>query len=393
VTYPDTGLTASTQYTYNVAAVGVGGTGAQSASVSATTQSSGSAGIRWAPGHFITLDYNISKANQLATIASLQGTAVKGVVIYFNWSEVDNPKLVGGVAQYDGSWGPFDINGQSQSGYPLVDRFLAACNAAGLLAIVAIFFQEYGNNIPNADGDGVLPKYLFALGSPGWYAWPGGAPWSGNLILVAGLDQTIIMNRYIALAQNHAARYANNPTYHMGWWGGETATAAPGFNQSGFNTNLLTMIPALRTAWPNTMLRLGANYVSPSTFFNQLFDLCVQQKFIVGGPDPELPLSRRAPPFDRGVTANEYYLGHSGTTNYQALGLPWIGEQEELGIAPGTTAVPADCAGFQMQYMHASYMVWVSFNTNGNFDLHSSIVPYIASVGGTVASPNKPAGW
>lgn len=80
--YADTGLTASTAYSYTVAGVNTAGTGPQSASASVMTQASSPVGTVWAPGHKMlsVVNYgNVSECQSEINILAQGETANPGV--------------------------------------------------------------------------------------------------------------------------------------------------------------------------------------------------------------------------------------------------------------------------------------------------------------------------
>jgi hypothetical protein len=300
---------------------------------------------------------------------------------------LENPNVAG---DYSGNWAA-----AGTAGFQLVDKYLGWATAAGKVLAIQINERIFGSGTVNPNtGNGTVPNYLGTLanGAGGWYARPAGQTWAGNLAFVVKLDNVAVMQRYNALVAAYGARYDSNPAFAV-LETSETAVGAPSWISSQYNANLLTIINSWRASCPTTGLRLAANFINPgATEFNTLFDACKPQKWMVGGPDSEYPFN--GPPFSGGgaITAPDVYRGADGNLiDYRSGTLPWDGEIQANGL--GSTVKPVNVYDENFNVPKMSYMNWVWYNPNGNFDWATQVKPFLDTVNWAVANPNKPAGW
>src|SRR6266581_1621957 len=155
------------------------------------------AGIKWAPGWGMVLDTGSGGGglsgwlSQIAAIANEPN--ITWVLLRRTWANWEDA-----------------AGGTYANGFSTFDQIVSACAAAGKKAAWAVAAEVYGTSIPTS-ASGVLPNYFETLTcsdgqSPGYVKWPGGTPWSGNLILCANLWDSVVMDRFIAMDAAYAAR-------------------------------------------------------------------------------------------------------------------------------------------------------------------------------------------
>ncbi len=393
-TFPDTGLTASTNYTYTVAANGAGGQGAQSAPASATTQASGAK--NFTPGHgFSLFNYNDTVANQLSYIAALNNPAstqydpnhyITFVLLYARWNVLEN------------TLGDYTFGGSTTQGFGLIDRYVNACAAVGRVFCLAVAYQQFANALPQSNAHSCLPAYLDGIAN-GPYVNTTTTPWSGTLVINAQLDTTAGMDRAIALSQNYAGRYNNNPAFEM-FVMGETSCGVPsGFNGfSGANyDNQMSQRgePAFGSHWTRSQWRTEYNYTNSggSAAMPAMFIAALANKGTSGGPDI----------FSTGYDAGIDWglgtrIGNFGGVDYRTTMLHMSEQQERHINAAGYTASLAynnALGGYPVS--KANYYCWErqNYGTAMTWDGVSgtnSIRAFILS-GAAPVNTTRPAGY
>jgi hypothetical protein len=338
-------------------------------------------GIKWHPGHYVWIPHN-TQANQMAAIDALSSeTNVQGIELLLNW------------ALLEGS-----TPGDYSSGFALVDTFLAKLASLKVPKRLILGVAERSFGSPLAAGttcgdaaSGLLPGYLVSYSGGGCVvALPGAA---GALSVTARFWDADVMDRLIALSLAYAKRYDANPLFEMFIGNGETAVGAPpgsGFDQGQYNTQLKRWFDASVPAWSHTQLRLAANFGGSNA---QMLDLMTYASanggVIVGGPDPELPL----PNITRTIQANQVFRAAIGGGADFRGKVPWVGEVQSMGLGTRYTQLPAEINTYEMNTMHASYMIWMRNSwLAGAAEMWSTgILPFIQSVHGKTYAMDCPA--
>jgi hypothetical protein len=183
----------------------------------------------------------------------------------------------------------------------------------------------------------------------------------------------------------YGARYNQHPLVEM-VAGPETATGVPdgyGYYYVPYLVQLKRWLVNVKSAWPNTQVRLQANYMGNKT---QMLELVTFAKDIasIGGPDPELPL----PDITKHVWSNRVFRGLDSGTDLRGI-VPWVGEVQQQGLGGNNyTETPAEIFDYQYNTMRANYMIWIR-NTWSGGDAQkwsTGIYPYIRSIGGRIHS-------
>jgi hypothetical protein len=337
-------------------------------------------GIKWHPGHYTWISHSTT-ANQMAQIDALSSeTNVQGIQLFFNW------------ALLEGS-----TPGDYSNGFALIDSFLAKLGSLKVPKRLMFGVGERSFGTPPAAGtscaeatSGLLPSYLASLSGGGCaIALPGAA---GSLSVTARFWDADVMDRLIALSLAYAQRYDGNPLVEMFVGNGETSVAAPpgsGFDQATYNTQLKRWFDASEKAWSHTQLRLAANFGGSNA---QMLDFMTYTSanggVIIGGPDPELPL----PNITRVIQANQIFRAAVGGGPDFRGTVPWVGEVQQLGLGTRFTQTPLELNTYEMDTMHASYMIWLQNSWVGGPAQRWStgVLPFIQSVHGQTYAMDCP---
>jgi hypothetical protein len=339
-------------------------------------------GIKWHPGHYVWIPHS-TQANMMAAIDALSSeTNVQGVELAVNWASLEG-----------------DTPGDYSPGFALVDGYLAKLASLKVPKRLMLGVAERSFGTAKAAGascvdaaDGLLPAYLSSLTGGGCaVALPGAA---GSLTVTARFWDADVMDRLIALSLAFAQRYDANPLFEMFIGNGETAVGAPpgsGFDQGLYNAQLKRWFDASEPAWSHTQLRLAANFGGSNAQMLDLMNYATANGgVIIGGPDPELPL----PTITRTIQTNQIFRGATGGADFRGR-VPWLGEVQSMGLGMRYTQLPADINTYEMNTMHASYMVWMR-NTwlAGAPEMWTTgILPFIQSVHGKTYAMDCPPNY
>lgn len=311
--FPDTGLTQATTYQYNITATNNAGNAVPSASVFATTlAAAGGPQIKFRPSAFyITFDHNTSMATALSLTKSIKAAypGLAGIEKFSYPALWENPALVGGNAQYDGSWGTGDqTNIANLRGGRLMQRWLDECNALGI-TFTSHDFSAWGG--VNAAGTQSATSFPSTFAPAYWNStnygtispasnglW--GAIWANSYTpngvrfgyYVRYWDSRV-MALYISRAQYYGANFDSNPALkQISFFDESSIPAVPGYNEPAamatkFGPNGLYVKG--RAAFPTTQLRDYLNYVANGSDGTANMDLYFPQimasKWSIGGPD------------------------------------------------------------------------------------------------------------
>lgn len=302
--YSNTGLTASTLYSYTVAANGAGGQGPLSASASATTQSSSGAAIRSFSGHWIYIDQGVSKDSQFARmqqLVAIMGNDIVGFEVLWKWADLENPNVPG---DYSGNWAA-----AGQAGFQLVHRFADYLRSVGKKLHLNNF--SYGGNI-GSGGPGSAGTQFLASEMPAYFA---GSAYGRNSVTVDGIFGGLWMNsfnqgsspwsfvksfmrfwepavgaRMIALSNAYATEFNSHTGFGM---------FSP-FSESALPLQMATYNVAvdrafwmgttgafaqMRAHWPNVPLRWWGNFIGVAQDMSDYHAAVQANKWISAGPD------------------------------------------------------------------------------------------------------------
>jgi len=328
-TFPDTGLTASTLYTYTVAANGVGGQGAFSAPASATTQAA--AGFRFSGvvGHYYRYnsyhfgDSSVPVATVQSRLTSIPSKVTGVVVSAYPHFIVDN------VASGPDTYNTFFNN---------MDAVLGTAATAGKVVGLELSDRVF------ATSDGTIPG-IFA---PTQWNTKGyteaGTVGTGIQACVKMWDVNTINQAWIPMIQAILNRYKNNPAFAWLQIGGESTWAAtpPGMDFTQYFINLKSIGAAARLAGPSVLIHVMLDYAQPAGFASDVANLQNQVNyymtlggFTIGGPDPRLP--GPVSTASKNPTMNRIYINDLGGVDYRNKII--FRSQVE---APGQTTTPTD---------------------------------------------------
>jgi hypothetical protein len=197
--------------------------------------------------------------------------------------------------------------------------------------------------------------------------------------------------------QAYGTRFNSDPYFEMVTLG-ETSMAVgqgvDGFSQVNLLAQIKRLYTASRAVWPNTSLRLAANYVGTDAQTADLIAFCAALRCAVGGPDV-IP--------SEDIQANRVFSGGGGGTDYRGI-LPFVAEIQspELGGHEGTWT-PAELyyhsmngsASAGINATRPQYFVWLKNNWSGGpaQQWATGILPFIRSISGAVGSTACPRGY
>jgi hypothetical protein len=206
--------------------------------------------------------------------------------------------------------------------------------------------------------------------------------------MVAKVWDPVVTAREIALVQAYGARYDSNPNFEM-WSTPETSVAVTdgykGFTQAGYLAQLQLWMPAARTAFPTTGIRISANFLGDVTQMQVLIADAAPHAIGMGGPDTYPSLVTFA------GTSNLVFNGESGAPDYRGV-LPWISEVQQPDES-GRHGTISQVYDFAMSgdpakggSMNPNYFLWAldaSYQGPGAFT-NGQIQAFIDSIGGTI---------
>lgn len=385
---PGNVVTVPSTTTRHLSATAVDKNGNESAKSVVTTaspqQSAGGGAIQFNYGDYISITGG-SLTSWLTTIASYKNKpGVKGVQLFIDW------------ADYEGARGDYS------AGRAMLAQIDAACAAAGLCWAIVVNERIFGlSNVPNPNnGNGVLPDYLATEpnGAGGWDAWPGGTQWTGGLTFMARLDTKAIMDRLKLVWGDIGSQHNNNQRFTL-IATSETAVSVPNWNNSGWLTQLLSLVndPAVNAALSKVPRRMNGNFLSPSENIDALLQAMKANRGWMGlGPDCQFPAGPG--PYTKDITWNEYWIGAQGVTGDCRPFMPDVVEQQELGYNRGET--PAQVGAYMNNQMQASFRFWVGYDVlitqgwpgAGGYIRLSDTLAYLATSTGP-ARKTPPASW
>lgn len=373
------------QFQSNAARTGTIGTTLANATstIVGTVPASATVGIRFTPGHYKAIDTG-SGGGGLAGWVN-QVTAISG-----------EPTLAG--VQFAADWSDIETNTRGVYDWTILDQIVNAASGIGKKVMLIVKFQYFGTSPTSPNGR--FPTYLATVqsGSPGYTVWDGVNPASpaGNLILVANLWNAATMAAYTQLGQAIANRYKNNPAVEM-FGIGETSIAilpGSGYSTSSWITQLKGWMTAMRTAWPNTAVRVETNYLDTDAQMQDLIAHAYQNLIACGGPDN----------YSRTYQSNPIFTGFTGGIDYRNR-IPWVSESQYPASSSGGPSATSSqiyqhnvsgalSAGGSTQ---PQYFVWFNntFTNSGAYHTFpAETLPFIRSINGACNTTNPyTASW
>lgn len=264
ITFADTGLAASTTYTYTVAANGTGGQGALSAPASATTQAASGSKIKWNPGHYAESDTVVTAGGGLPAIQAEINRInnldnVLGYMVLISWS---NLQQAAGVY----TWTNLDaIINYLKTGLNRPKRYC-------IQVVAGAFNSTHASSTSGSFDTTFVPQYLqqnvSLYGQAGYRVagvttqpgevsgWWGGDG-NGNTY-GAALWRPAVMTEWIKLHQAIGARYDADPMFECIYQGedsfyqGTGSTNGSDYNDTTQLSNWQNFLQAQTVAFPTT---------------------------------------------------------------------------------------------------------------------------------------------
>lgn len=310
------------------------------------------AGMKFHPGHFMTLDSirtspEIRAAHFKQIDAIANEPSIRGVKLWLFWGTVE------------------PTEGNYQPGFDIIDAYLAKLKQHNKYLILSVQDRIFGGYAP-AERPQIFPTYLVAK-----YGLT-----KGTNVETLRVWQQPVMDRYIALVKALAARYEPHPNFEM-LQTEETALSVKqgldGYYLKDYGAQLQKMLVVARDAWPTTQLRLSINFYGSDADTLEMLKQCDRLDVAVGGPDV-IP--------DQTIQANRVYEAN-------LLGkMVWVSEIQSpsLGGHEGTFT-PQQLYDSAMKQRPA-YIVWLRNTWSGGAaqKWDTGILPFIRSVSGKVES-------
>lgn len=384
---------------------GAGNASAYSTAVAAAPEAASSGAARkFNPGHYASVCSGMDLDNtqaQLETFLTrcerdireaMTHPGVRGVQIILRWALLEGPV----AGQYD-----FSLKG-IQLGIPLVQRLRnVVANAGGRLMIIASN-HKFGGTGPSD----TLPAYIINGAQYGYTVFNTGS----SVGLSSRSWQPATNARKIALAQAYAAAFNDDPYFELYGPMGETALAisegTDGYTRSAYTTQINELYNATRAAWPNTAIRLNANFGGTPLLASTIAN-CVVLECVVGGPDV-IPSQH--------IAGNDCFAGQpgfSGCSNRRGV-IPWLSEVQSPSLGgkegdwtpaqlftharaggAGYYSTTSTTTGANAPAMYTTYMVWKYMDyretqkgdgTGDDQMWITGIGPYVTSINGQITS-------
>lgn len=349
------------------------------ACVDSTTAAAPSGAIKWHPGNYAwyipaavngVSGYRVDVASHRNSILSFidsigDESSLKGVQIVVYWKALEG-----------------DNAGDYSAGFAALDEILARLQKYNKRLMVSFQTVVFGNFAAETD---VFPNYVirdFGTSQIGFNGYAG---------RTARSWQKPTGDRIIALSKAYGERYNKHPNFEMITLG-ETALQVTdaGFSNTEVLNELKRLLPAARSHWPNTAIRVGANDLHPDPLMVDLLATCAQYDIAVGGPDV----------WPADVTqADRVFVGLDGNQKATYIDyrdqLPWAVEVQwqsyggQFSISQLYNATVNGYTannGFVMPSMKTKYLIWYVNEANGTAATKWStgILPFIRSVNGAV---------
>jgi hypothetical protein len=360
--------------------------------------------IKWHPGFYIY--YSPSKY-PTSNYTKLAPTPLSQILSFMD-SIKDEP--VKGV-QIIAYWGEFEGSrpGDYTAGFATVDAILARAAANGQYVIFGVQPVHFGNY--PSDWTFAFPAYIVQpeYGGTDAVGRYGVTPFNINGTgLQPRIWQQATMDRLIALSQAYGARYNPHPNFEMIAFSETSINLKVGtdsYSQAAFDAQLKRQMTADRAAWPNTAVRLNANYYFSNSNAISLVNHAAREKIAIGGPDV-LP--------NEVIQANQAFAGGlAGSTDLRGV-VPFVAEVQspELGGKEGTytneqlylaairgvSTAPSGATGsggVEFEATRPQYFIWYYNTWSGGAEQKWSTgtLPFIRSIRGAVSSTACPSSY
>ena len=308
--------------------------------------------VGWHPGHYVwrsSRAWDQKRMDDDVKFLQKYGDSpyIKGIKIGLGWKYFEAAR------------------GDYRSGFKIIDAYV---DALSKLPTKKYLMVEIDTRTYTPYTSDTYPDYL-ADEMPGGgvvYA-PKDTSYDGNTS-IARIWEDKIMDRLIAMSRALADRYNSVSQFEMLSLGETTIPdSVPGYDSGKWVNSLKRWFAEGKAAWPNTQLRLEANWLNDDKTLAEMFDYIVNRTgspggVAIGGPDPEL---RKDDGSIRTIAANRVFRGEGKTANGTAVGTDlrkkcsWVGEVQGLGLGARIARPPKEIWQSEFSQMHAHYMVWL----------------------------------
>ncbi|MFY1670901.1 hypothetical protein ACN27G_13170 [Plantactinospora sp. WMMB334] len=335
--------------------------------------------VKWHPGHYVSLDGILRAENRDTLMESHRRhinelgnePTIKGVKIFVQWSAAEG-----------------STPGSYDAGKTMVDQYIRWTSAIGKRLWISFLHVQFGGYDPN-NPSAYFPAYIVTGSAYGTTRMSNG--------IVARLWQPATMDRVIAQLTAYGQAYNGSPWVEAVQID-ETSIAVPS-GTDGYSTRSLADqyrrgYTAFRAAWPNTGLRLTANWLGSDALMADLIHHCESLYCIIGGPDT-IP--------SEDIQANRIYTGETGGADYRGV-LPFASEIQSpsLGGHEGDWT-PAQLwnhamngnSGAGIRAVQPRYGLWFrnTWQSGPEQRWHTGILPFIRSINGAVYSTACPTAY
>jgi hypothetical protein len=386
-TYSDTGLLASTAYSYNVAGVNSAGMGAFSTTASATTKPAGTIAIKSHPGHYVLCS---TRASAFGINSQFQAAINAMAAVTVNANGTGGAAMKGYLGSYGaGYWfdqtggtGPYNASTVNTS-LPDADlASLATASAAKGVDFKLIMQMSWGtyqgqravpkvpqpvpySSASSAYTSGVVADYMITgisgLGSDVFLETASSGEFEGFFL---AFWRPADLARINGLITYFGSRYDSNPHVEMFIpWDqlADTCNAIPSDCTAAACVAAYKSIMATsRAAFPTTAIVLTNNFNGAPLSVSDLVNLTAYAATLgigIGGPDLTCP-GFIGPTYGEQIARGAG--GQFGTTDYRGV-VPICYQEQQGAYIAGVT--PAACEAQSFNVNMQTHTVW-QYNTN-----------------------------
>jgi hypothetical protein len=302
-------------------------------------------GVKWHPGHYVTLAGGESPSTHLKRIDEIgKESSIQGVLIRVNWAELEK------------STGVYDLS--------VIDSYLRRLKAQPTpkRLVLRIMDRRFGTG-----SSGIVPTYLTSQDV-----------YNGGLVktsqgYVARIWEKPVMDRLIALYKVVGARY-NGDSYFEGMQTGETTlslkTPFPsGYTHAKLEAQWERLAVAAKASMPSTNVFVMTNWIGSTSLMEQLIQSLMSPSAGVG--------SANTTPGDPNL-GQKVWTGVTGADYRGRLAIAAGVETSELGGRNGDFT-PKQIGDYAYNTLRANHVFW-AYNTwmgDSTQRWKTGILPYL----------------
>jgi hypothetical protein len=297
-----------------------------------TAPSAGAQGVKWHPGHYVTLNGNDPQGLHFSHIDDIaKESAIKGVQVRIWWHELERSK------------GSYDFS--------KVDAYLKKLKSLPVPKRLVVRIMD--RRFHTTSRTGIVPSYL--LSDP---IFKGGVVATKNGF-AARLWEQPVMDRLIALYRAVGLRY-DADAYFEGIATNESTLGFGSNKPAGYSTTALAnqykrFVNVVRTAMPKTNLFFNANWLGPDALMSELVQEMVEPGVATGGPNT-VP--------GKLTQGQRVWTGQHGADYRGTLAISSGVETSELGGRNGAFT-PKQIYEYANNTLRVNYLFWVRNTWNG----------------------------